>query len=282
MLTAWPYWGAKTRIAPEIWKRFGNPKWYFEPFGGALGCLLNRPEIGRYEMVGDADCLIINFYRAVCLGGVDEVARYADWPSGSVDLVARFRFLSREEPRLHKLLTDDPRAYDAETAGYFAYVLSNRHGTQGESLNLWRGAGTARKAAYVDYLHQLRDRMRGVRIYYGDWKRSAKSALLNSATESTAILCDPPYGTETGRQSNLYRVDRDNLARRVAEWARQAARLRPRLRIALAGMPNEHEMPGWSFIEWNTNSKTREWIWFSPSCLSAEMAEPRRRMRRPR
>jgi ADP-ribosylglycohydrolase len=36
MRTPFPYFGSKSRIAPEIWQRFGDPGYYFEPFGGAL------------------------------------------------------------------------------------------------------------------------------------------------------------------------------------------------------------------------------------------------------
>ena len=65
MRTPFGYIGDKWRIAPAIWKRLGNPDYYYEPFAGVLGCLLRRPTPGKYEFVGDIGPYISNFLRAV-------------------------------------------------------------------------------------------------------------------------------------------------------------------------------------------------------------------------
>jgi hypothetical protein len=44
--TPFPYIGGKTRVAPEIWRRFGDVKNYVEPFFGGGAVLLNRPGLG--------------------------------------------------------------------------------------------------------------------------------------------------------------------------------------------------------------------------------------------
>ncbi len=38
-----PYFGGKSRVADEVWRRFGNPKTYVEPFCGSCAVLLARP-----------------------------------------------------------------------------------------------------------------------------------------------------------------------------------------------------------------------------------------------
>ena len=50
MRTPFPYFGGKGRIAAEVWQRFGDPSYYFEPFGGALAVLLGRPTPGKYRI----------------------------------------------------------------------------------------------------------------------------------------------------------------------------------------------------------------------------------------
>ena len=39
-----PYFSGKSRLAPAIWQRLGNPTVYVEPFAGSLACLLARPD----------------------------------------------------------------------------------------------------------------------------------------------------------------------------------------------------------------------------------------------
>ena len=61
-----PYFGGKSRLAPAIWQRLGNPVVYVEPFAGSLACLLARPDgAGQREIVCDLDGGISNFWRAV-------------------------------------------------------------------------------------------------------------------------------------------------------------------------------------------------------------------------
>ena len=48
--------GGKSRLAPAIWERLGNPVVYVEPFAGSLACLLARPDgAGQREIVCDLD-----------------------------------------------------------------------------------------------------------------------------------------------------------------------------------------------------------------------------------
>ena len=96
----------------------------------------------------------------------------------------------------------------------------------------------------------------------------------------TAVFLDPPYADSAGRAANLYRVDCDQVAHAVRDWA-VANGDNPLLRIALCGYEGEHEMPeSWFVLEWSagagfgaqaderTENGKRERVWFSPACLT--------------
>ena len=85
-LTApFPYYGGKSRHAKEVWKRFGNPDVYAEPFAGSLAVLLGRANPCRREVVCDLDGHIANFWRAMQAepGGSRPVGGLSDDPPGS-------------------------------------------------------------------------------------------------------------------------------------------------------------------------------------------------------
>lgn len=51
-----PYFGGKSSVAGEVWKRFGDVKMYVEPFFGSGAVLLGRPGTGhKNEIVNDYD-----------------------------------------------------------------------------------------------------------------------------------------------------------------------------------------------------------------------------------
>lgn len=53
-----PYFGGKSRIAQEVWRRFGDTPNYVEPFLGSGAVLLGRPHDPGMETVNDADGLV--------------------------------------------------------------------------------------------------------------------------------------------------------------------------------------------------------------------------------
>jgi DNA adenine methylase len=62
----YPYFGGKSQIAAEVWKRFGRVPNYIEPFFGSGAALLARPlPFDGVETVNDLDGFICNFWRAV-------------------------------------------------------------------------------------------------------------------------------------------------------------------------------------------------------------------------
>jgi hypothetical protein len=267
MNTPFPYFGGKTRIAGDVWRRFGDPAYYYEPFAGSLAVLLNRPTIGRYEHVGDLDGMIVNFLRAVKADPA-MVARHADYPAVSIDLEARIQWLNRRGGVLCQELLADPDYYDAKCAGWYAWERSVRILGGGKALKLGRNAGVRRSGQTVeDYFASLASRLKQVTVFQGDWMRLARAALRESKNAACAIFLDPPYTAGSGRQSNLYDQDSQKVGHYVQRWAVEAAS--PSLRIALCGFEDEYDMPrNWIEMPWKSQySGVKERVWFSPHCL---------------
>ena len=123
-----PYFGGKRRVASLIWRAFGDPANYVEPFAGSLAVLLARPTAPRVETVNDLDAYLSNFWRAV-KASPEEVARWADHPVVELDLHARHRWLvGRADFR--ERMRADPEFYDAKVAGWWVWGIS-----------MWIGSG---------------------------------------------------------------------------------------------------------------------------------------------
>ena len=129
-----PYFGGKSRIAADVWERFGTVDNYVEPFFGSGAVLLQCPAPGHTETVNDADGLLANFWRAL-QAAPDEVAAYADYPVSELDLHARHRWLVRQRADVERLLAD-PAWYDAQIAGWWVWGISQ-----------WIGSGWCDTAA---------------------------------------------------------------------------------------------------------------------------------------
>ena len=122
-----PYFGGKSRIADQVWARFGTVQNYVEPFFGSGAVLLKCPHPGHTETVNDADGLLANFWRATQYAP-DEVATYADWPVNEADLHSRHRWLVDRRSLVEDLMSD-PEWYDAQAAGWWVWGISQWIGT---------------------------------------------------------------------------------------------------------------------------------------------------------
>ena len=132
----------------------------------------------------------------------------------------------------------------------------------------------------VSYLRKLADRLRGVRVACGDWKRVTGFSI-TSRLGLTGVFLDPPYSAEAERDNGLYSTENLTVAHDVREWAIERGD-DPLMRIALCGYDTEHAMPdGWTMWRWTPGggyasqgngrgreNRKRECIWFSPHCLS--------------
>jgi hypothetical protein len=123
-----PYYGGKSRVADEVWRRFGDVPNYVEPFCGSSAVLLARPDDHawweRIETINDADGLVANVWRAI-QHDPDGVARYADWPVNEADLMARHLWLVGQREPLTERLMVDPDWYDVKAAGWWIWGMSS-------------------------------------------------------------------------------------------------------------------------------------------------------------
>lgn len=122
-----PWFGGKSTVSEDVWRRFGNPANYVEPFAGSLAVLLGRPNShgwwDRNETVNDIDGNIANWHRAVA-ADPEQVARYASAPVNETDLTARHVWLVQNAQSLRDRLFADPEFYDAKAAGWWVWGIS--------------------------------------------------------------------------------------------------------------------------------------------------------------
>ena len=116
-----PWFGGKRRVADVVWRAFGNPPNYIEPFAGSLAVLLARPSEPKIETVNDVDCYLSNFFRAI-QSHPEEVARWADWPVSEVDLHARHRWLVGQREFRERMRADPDYCYP-KVAGWWVWGI---------------------------------------------------------------------------------------------------------------------------------------------------------------
>lgn len=175
-----PWFGGKSRVAAEVWERFGDARNYVEPFAGSCAVLLRRPgwtaQTRWVETVNDADLLLVNFWRALRVDP-DGVAAWCDYPVSGIDLTARHRWLVQEaRPALRALRLDrDPEVCDVKAAGWWVWGISQWIGSgwcpevapEFERGETDRAAGLHEKMPHISCgygmgIHQRFDRIPGV------------------------------------------------------------------------------------------------------------------------
>ena len=292
-----PWFGGKSRVAHVVWERFGDVPNYVEPFAGSLAVLLARPHAPRTETVNDLDCYLANFWRAI-RHNPHTTAAWADWPVNEADLLARHRWLVKQD-EFRERIRRDPDWYDCRIAGWWVWgicqwigsgwCVDRRDGDQPEQLPHLgdAGRGINRKLPHLGdagrgemilaYFQALSSRLRDVRVACGEWDRVlGDSVTVKHGT--TGVFLDPPYTAD--EHAVTYSADSD-VAAQVREWA-LANGDNPDLRIALCGYEGEHEMPGWDCVACKARggygsqsdgrgreNAARERIWFSPHCLGS-------------
>jgi hypothetical protein len=284
-----PWFGGKSRVANEVWERFGDTPNYVEPFAGSLAVLLGRTEVGKVETVNDIDGFIANFWRAVSLDA-KAVARYADHPVNEVDLHARHAWLVTHRDTLVQRLMGDPDYYDVKIAGWWCWGLCCWIGSgwcsgkgpwqsvdgvfQRVDCNAGRGVnkqlphlGNAGRGVNKQLPH-LGDAGHGIKrdtdLYA--WFDSLQARLkrvrvccgdwhrvvTSSVTDRhgvTAVFLDPPYPTHDRAITYTHESD---VAYEVRDWAITNG-YNPQLRIALCGYSGHWDMPdSWHAHSWKT------------------------------
>ena len=283
-----PYFGGKSRIAHEVWARFGDVPNYVEPFAGSLAVLLARPTPPRIETVNDIDCFLTNFWRALC-NDPDGVAKWADYPVSEIDLHARHRWLVEQKDFI-EAMRSDPYYYDVQIAGWWVWGISAWIGSgwcknkQHKKLPSMGHCGMHRIGIdnLYNYFAAQSARLRRVRVCCGDWKRVCTPAV-TFENGLTGVFLDPPYGKDSSRNDGGYAFEADDVTRDVHAWCVENQD-NPKLRIALCGYEGEYDLPGWECLAWKANggygnqgngagraNRHRERVWFSPNCLKQEL-----------
>lgn len=293
-----PYFGGKSRVAHLVWEALGDPDVFVEPFFGSGAVTLARPHTPRREIVNDRDGFIANFWRAIKLDPA-AVARHADWPSNETDKLARHRWLCehKRKSRFLSRMECDPEYFDAKIAGYWVWVFSQWIGggcgdgnwhAEGDERNRGYGINRSKLPRLVPsgvvsrtrlgrlqpLFEALSNRLRSVIVACGDWHRVTGNFGLPKR-KGCATFLDPPYDHGAERCDDLYRVEKSTTAD-VQAWCREFGD-RKNLRIALAGLEGEYDLPGWKVVKWTRvlgYTKTeqglrnleRERLWFSPHC----------------
>ena len=116
-----------------------------------------------------------------------------------------------------------------------------------------------------------------MRLRYGDWTKVVSPAVLDATHGEVGVFLDPPY--DDG-QTVAY-AGGNGCAPAVGEWCRKTVAKRPGMRIVLAGLEGDHDLPGWRSHRWarsggyanqgaNGEAKRKaECLWLSPGCLGA-------------
>ena len=122
----YPWFGGKSAVAAEIWRRLGQPDAFVDPFLGSAALILGRPNYNpnrHIEIVNDLDGMIVNFWRAV-QRDPQAVAHYADNPIFESDMHARHIWLVTRKPDITARLEADPDFFDAKAAGWWVWGQS--------------------------------------------------------------------------------------------------------------------------------------------------------------
>ena len=285
-----PWFGGKSRQASIVWDRLGPIGRYIEPFCGSCAVLLSNPMPAATETINDADGFLANFWRAVRLDPAG-VATWADYPVSELDLIARHRWLCRQD--FIDQLKDDPDYFDAKLAGWWLWGqcawIGKGWGSKPQIEQLPHlgnaGMGINRKLPHLgdagrgEYIRQmiqdLSRRLRDVRIACGDWTRVVGPSVLRAGSGECGIFLDPPYDDS---QHDVSYAGGGGVWADVTAWCEEMSDTSNK--IALCGYAGTWDAPeGWEVFKWAANggyansgdgvgkkNKTRETIWFSPAC----------------
>lgn len=276
-----PYFGRKGIITDLVWKRFGDLHTYVEPFCGSCAMLLGNPNgKANNEIINDANGLVVNFWRAVKFEP-ESVKEHAKWPDSELDLHARSKITNEKRDELVENLRSDPKYYDPELAGWYAWGESASIGDSYEEgkhskPQIFKGCGVNAKSFDLDKeFEKLFERMVSVRILCGDWKRCFTEAMLkNTSFHPVGIFLDPPYLENEA----IYSENSQGIASEVEGWCKEHGDKKD-VRIVLCGYEGDYDLPDtWNKIAWKAQggyrnrqdegtSRTDERLWFSPECL---------------
>ena len=200
------------------------------------------------------------------------------------DLHARHRWLHERRDLLQTHLEEDPDWCDPKIAGWWLWGMCHfftgafcvRENPNRSKLlcDSNRGITTPSQDPY-QWMAELRDRMRHVKVLCGDFKRALTPSVVTPNGGISGVFLDPPYD---GGDTRVYgSQDSTSIFQDTLNWA--IANASDTVRVVLAGYDSRPMPEGWREIPWvghgghgrrkddgaNTNFN-RERLWLSPSC----------------
>jgi len=284
--TPFAYPGGKGKVASLVWERFGDPATYIEPFFGSGAVLLQRPTVGRHEIVNDLDCNLANFWRAVKYAP-DRLAEISTgYPPDEITLHARHRWLYEGTPALKAAMIEDVEAHDVERAAWWLWGISmwlgptwmNPRGVKSRQIPkiaLRGGIHCYTQLEAQILMRELSSRFQRTAVCTGDWSRICTDSFLSG--KPTAVFLDPPYAEgEFFYAETEGATEGKKVTDEVVTWAIEKGES-PNVRIAFCGYAGTAKFPdSWVEIPWTAGkgfsyegneNRFKERIWFSPHCL---------------
>lgn len=201
MRPPFPYYGAKSRLAPWIASMLPRHRVYVEPFAGSAAVLFAKPP-STHEVLNDLDGSVVAFFRALrdepaALKRALELTPYARDEYHAADLAEDLEDLERAR----RFFVRCTQAFNANGVGT----------TSGWSNGMYRGASQATTVnSIVNALEATAARLRNTVID----NRPAAALIAAYDAEDVAFYVDPPYlgATRTGldaakRRSQNYQHD---------------------------------------------------------------------------
>ena len=281
------YFGGKRKIAPIVWKIFGEVNHYIEPFAGSSAVFLAQTAKPNFSTINDINGFLVNLFRAIKTNP-ELLIEESHYPVTQIDMFARHIYIKNNYIELENKLKADESYCDYKIAGYWLYGIVN-----------WIGGGWATidqpsisyripsvgdapykyqrssKLEKLWWLSQIQDRFESTRILCTDFEQCLNTSV-TERQNNTAIFLDPPYDSE-GHCKDIYARADNNVSSRVREWCSNNTHLK----IILCGYGNEHDTLNWETYSWRgasgmsglagagrAHNGRKEKLWLSPS-LSA-------------
>ena len=312
-----PYFGGKSRAAETVWAAFGTVDNYVEAFAGSAAMLLAAPDGKRVETINDADGFISNFWRAIAYDPdavayyADWPTNEADLFARHGWLVNRAERLkwSLDDPDYYDAKIAGWWCWGVCNwigSGWCQGVgpwISNgvqiTKGNAGKGINRQlphlgdAGRGINRKLPHLgdagqgeehqrtvfirEWMRELHDRLKDVRVCCGDWSRVVKDSV-TTRHGLTGLFLDPPYFK--GNLDYAAGGIGTDLSLQVQAWCADNGHDK-NLRIVLCGHAGEHDaliQHGWHTRKWTARkgyavtdeavqNRKDETLWCSPYCV---------------
>ena len=265
-VSAFPYIGGKSQMAPWIIDHLPDHECYVEPFAGSAAVLLTKP-LSTVEVLNDRDRDIVHFFEVV----LEQPAELAEF----VRNIPYSRQLYEEwaEDYYAGCRDDDPVA----RAGKWLYLRYASFGGKYGRRTGWKRASVrnrqppSRNWENVDErIFIIRDRFRGAEIECLDYK----DVIDRYDSEQTVFYCDPPY---VEADDDYYRVSDSEFPH--GELADTLTKIDGAAIVSYTDAPEDSPLRDWhvsefkkknaarrgSHTEWNDETTERLFMNFDPA-----------------